>query len=130
MCDSDDTAMRKRIAAQFTQGTLFSSDELFTAIHTYSLYEIALIVMTYHNEATAFLLDANGAMQCMHALIANINRHLSDDKRACFNASLTAALEGCTTHDEEVLDRLPAFAYVPRNNRVGIHITFPFAPPS
>src|SRR5207244_632003 len=99
-----------------TQGTLFNSEEVFTLLHTYSLRELALAVATYHDEAVAFLLDADAAWRCMLALIRAINRHLSDTDRACFNAALTSVIEGSIAHDENTLDRLPTFKYVPRGN--------------
>lgn len=125
MYDLDIEALRKRIAKQFAQGTLLISDDVFTLLHTYSLRQLALIVATYHDQATAFLLNADEAWRSALALMVAIQRHMSPSDRACFHAALVSVLEGCIEHQREILDRLPTFDYVPRGRRIGIHITFP-----
>jgi len=130
MDDSDDAVLReeqKRIADLYAQAAIISDAELLDIMHRHSLDELALIMITFFNEATAFLHDAESAHAHMQALIAVIVRRLSEDDHVEFAACLEAALKGYSEGSHEVIDQLPDFDYVPQGDRIAVRITFPDA---
>jgi hypothetical protein len=124
MDDSDDDLLHERAAASFAQGIIFTDDDLLQLIHDHSLDELALIVPVFQNEAFAFLRDPVRAQERAFQLIAAVARHLSENDHTVF-ATFLEGVQGCVEQDQEILNNVPMFEYVPRGDGVAIKVTFP-----
>src|SRR4051794_12337413 len=91
------------IAKAFASGIIYTRDDFLQLVHHYSFDELALIAVSYGNEALRVLQDAKRANERVLELVGAIHDHLAEDDRREFAACLKFAVAGCEQQDDAIL---------------------------